>query len=56
MPKKKQSKKLTYETEKLYRWNLCQKLAKFIYASTLSEHQIEENIELVLENFSTIKK
>lgn len=46
------NKKLRYETDKLYRWNLCQRLAKIIYASTLGEHQIEENIEIVLENFS----
>lgn len=56
MPKKKLTKKIRYETEELYRWNLCQKLAKFIYHSTLSEHQIEENIELVLENFTPLKK
>ena len=54
--KKKKTKKLIYETDLLYRWNLCQKLAKTIYRSTLSEHQIEDNIEVVLEDFSPLKK
>jgi len=54
--KKKKTSKIRYETDKLYRWNLCQKLAKFVNDSSLTEGQIEENIENVLENYQVIKK
>lgn len=47
--------KVRYVTEKSYRWGLCMKLAKLAYRSTLSEHQLEENIELICENFQPIK-
>lgn len=52
-PKKR---KLLRETDKLYRWNLCQRLAKFAYASTLREEQIEENIASILDNYTNINK
>jgi hypothetical protein len=59
MKKKKDNSvkiKVRYTSEKSYRWGLCMRLAKFAYASTLSEHQIEENIEMILENFTNINK
>lgn len=56
--KKKQKKieKLNYETDNVLRWNMCQKLAKVIYRSTLNNHQIMENIELVLNDFTKLEK
>jgi len=53
---KKKTKKIRYETEKSYRWGLCMRLAKIAYRSSISEHQLEENIELICENFQPIKK
>lgn len=56
MPKSKKKKPLRYESEKSYRWGLCMKLAKIAYRSSISEHQLEENIELICENFQPIKE
>lgn len=53
---KKKSQKLVYETESVTRWNMCLKLAKYAYRSTISDHQIEENIEFICDNFQPLKK
>jgi hypothetical protein len=53
--KKKPPKKLLRQTDKLMRWNLCQRLAKVAYDSNLAEYQLVENVEVILENFSPIK-
>ena len=54
--KQKKLKELFYETEKSYRWGLCMKLAKYAYHSTMSEHQLEENIELICDQFQSLMK
>lgn len=51
MPKKK-SQKIKYESEELYRWNLCQKLAKTIYRSAIATETIQENIDNIFEQLN----
>lgn len=41
------NKKLRYETDKLYRWNLCQKLARSIYVSKMTNDEIFNNMDNV---------
>jgi hypothetical protein len=52
MPKKSKSKKIVYESENLYRWNLCQKLAKTIYRSSIATETIQENIDNIFEELN----
>ena len=54
MPKKKKKNELRYITEKSYRWGLCMKLAKVAYRSSIGEHQIKENIEMILQEYTTL--
>ncbi len=45
--KEKKTKKLVYETDLLYRWNLCQQLAKRVYRSQMTEYQIQEELDSI---------
>lgn len=55
MPKKK-PKKLQYSTDLLYRWNLCQKIAKCLYKGNGNieylEMLLEEVESKIFENFN----
>jgi len=54
--KKKKIKKLTYDFDKLYRWNLCQQLASVVYDSPASIEDIIYEIDKLKEKFKINKK
>lgn len=53
MPKKRKKskeKKERYETDKLLRWNLCQKIAKLLYHSDFSFEDLEVHYSDIIDN------
>lgn len=56
MKRAKKIKREIRSTDKSWRWSRCLKLATLAYHSTLNSHQIDENIELIADQFQRVER
>jgi hypothetical protein len=48
--------KLHYEVDRVYRWNICQKIAKFLNWSEFTNEELEEQMDLLVEQFQRTRQ
>ena len=56
MPNKKEIQELRYEPVGVTRWNICQKLAKEIYRSEISDDEVERLSLEIIEKLENLNK